>query len=264
MSSSAKRALRILEFVSDSDHPLGVTEIARVLSLAPATVFRSLDALSRADLVSRYQSSSRYVLGAAADRLCQSLIARFRIRELSLPYLRQLASVSGESTSLHARLGWYSVRIASAPGTAEVTNAPPVGDARALGDTYAGKAILAFLPNAKIALYRAWAAARDIAWSERSERELQSVRKSGVALGTTEFGETGRPMAFPIRVRETAVASLTIDGPALDGPFDPSSAPFSGWREIVTQLEYLAHAQPAFFENPFAHVDPDGIVLERP
>ena len=67
MSSSAKRALRILEFVSDSDHPLGVTEIARVLSLAPATVFRSLDALSRADLVSRYQASSRYVLGAGAD-----------------------------------------------------------------------------------------------------------------------------------------------------------------------------------------------------
>ena len=59
MSSSAKRALRILEFVSDGVHPLGVTEIARSLSLAPATVFRSLDALARADLVSRYQSSSR-------------------------------------------------------------------------------------------------------------------------------------------------------------------------------------------------------------
>ena len=110
MSSSAKRALRILEFVSDSDHPLGVTEIARLLSLAPATVFRSLDALSRADLVSRYQASSRYVLGAAADRLCQSLIARFRIRELSLPYLRQLASVSGESTSLHVRLRKYAMK----------------------------------------------------------------------------------------------------------------------------------------------------------
>ncbi len=264
MSSSAKRALRILEFVSDSDHPLGVTEIARSLSLAPATVFRSLDALGRADLVSRYQSSSRYVLGVAADRLCQSLVARFRIRELSLPYLRQLASVSGESTSLHARLGWYSVRIASAPGTAEVTNAPPVGDARALSDTYAGKAILAFMPHAEIALYRAWAAAHDIAWPERSDRELRSVRKSGFAVGATEFGETGRPMAFPVRARDVAIAALTIDGPVLEGTFDPSSGPYSGWREIVTQLEYLAHAQPALFENPFAHIDPDTILMERP
>ena len=264
MSSSAKRALRILEFVSDSDHPLGVTEIARVLSLAPATVFRSLDALSRADLVSRYQSSSRYVLGAAADRLCQSLIARFRIRELSLPYLRQLASVSGESTSLHVRLGWYSVRIASAPGMAEVTNAPPVGDTRALGDTYAGKAILAFLSDAEMARYRAWATAHDIDWAEKQDRDLRSVRKSGVALGTTESGGTGMPVAFPIRVRDAAIAALTIDGPVLDGPPDPHSSPFSDWLLIVTHLESLAHAQPALFENPFAHIDPDSIVLERP
>jgi DNA-binding IclR family transcriptional regulator len=261
MSSSAKRALRILEFVSDSDHPLGVTEIARVLSLAPATVFRSLDALSRADLVSRYQASSRYVLGAGADRLCQSLIARFRIRELSLPYLRQLASVSGESTSLHVRLGWYSVRIASAPGTAEVTNAPPVGDTRALGDTYAGKAILAFLSSAEIARYRAWAQAHDRHALEK-DRDLRFVRKRGAALGTADGGG-GMKVAFPIRVGDAAIAALTIDGPVLDGPPDPDSSPFCDWLLIVTHLESLAHAQPALFENPFAHIDPDSIVLER-
>jgi DNA-binding IclR family transcriptional regulator len=263
MSSSAKRALRILEFVSDTDQPIGVTEIARSLSLAPATVFRSLDALSRADLVSRYQSSSRYVLGAAADRLCQSLVARFRIRELSLPYLRQLASASGESTSLHVRLGWYSVRIASVPGMAEVTNAPPVGDTRALGDTYAGMAILAFLPNSEILRYRARAEEHDFGWSGKEEQELRSAKKNGVALGKAEFGEAGMPAAFPIRVRKCAVAALTIDGPVLDGLPDPKSRPFSDWLQIVTHLESLAHMQPALFENPFAHIDPDTILLER-
>jgi DNA-binding IclR family transcriptional regulator len=261
MSSSAKRALRILELVSDTDHPLGVTDIARALSLAPATVFRSLDALSRADLVSRFQSSSRYVLGAAADRLCQSLIARFRIRELSLPYLRQLASVSGEPTSLHVRLGWYSARIASASGTAEVTNAPPVGDTRILGDTYAGKAILAFLSDAEIARYGQWAQALELPGWEKRARDLRSIRKSGVALGMTEFGGTGMPVAFPVRVRDNAIAALTIEGPVLDRPPDLHSSPFSDWREIVTHLEYLTHAQPALFENPFAHIDPDTIVL---
>ena len=263
MSSSAKRALRILEFVSDSDHPLGVTEIARVLSLAPATVFRSLDALSRADLVSRYQASSRYVLGAAADRLCQSLIARFRIRELSLPYLRQLASVSGESTSLHVRLGWYSVRIASAPGTAEVTNAPAIGDTRALGDTYAGKAILAFLSIAEIARYRAWAQTHDMQAPEK-DWDLRSVRKRGAALGGAEFGGPRMPVAFPIRVRNTAMAALTIDGPVLDRPPGSHSGPFSDWLLIVAHLESLAHTQPTLFENPFAHIDPNTILMERP
>jgi len=263
MSSSAKRALRILEFVSGADHPLGVTEIARILSLAPATVFRSLDALSRADLVSRYQSSSRYVLGAAADRLSQSLIARFRIRELALPYLRQLASVSGESTSLHVRLGWYSVRIASAPGMAEVTNAPLIGHTRILGDSYAGKAILAFLSKDEIARYRAWAAAQEMPGSEKVVRDLRSIRKSGVALGTAERGETGMPVAFPIIVRGCAIASLSIDGPVLDEAPDPNSNRFSDWLPIVTHLESLAHAQPALFESPFAHIDPNTILMER-
>jgi len=39
---------------------------------------------------------------------------------------------------------------------------------------------------------------------------------------------------------------------------------FSDWRQIVMHLESLAHAQPALFENPFAHIDPDMILLETP
>jgi DNA-binding IclR family transcriptional regulator len=161
------------------------------------------------------------------------------------------------------RLGWYCVRIASVPGLAEVTNAPQVGDTRALGDSYAGKAILAFLSGAEMARYRSWAQARDIDWPEKGDQDLRSVRKNGIALGGAEFGGTGRPVAFPIRVGDAAIAVLTIDGPVLDRPPDPHSSPFSDWREIVTHLESLAHTQPALFENPFVHIDPDSIVLER-
>src|SRR2546429_566865 len=81
MSSSAKRALRILEFVGHADHPLGVTEIARALSLSPGTVYRGIDALNRADLVSRYHASSRYVLGARADRLREEKRQLFALGE---------------------------------------------------------------------------------------------------------------------------------------------------------------------------------------
>ena len=71
MSSSAKRALKIVEVLSGADRPLGVTEIARALALPPGTVFRGLDALLRAGLVARYQASSRYVPGPLAERLRQ-------------------------------------------------------------------------------------------------------------------------------------------------------------------------------------------------
>jgi hypothetical protein len=65
-------------------------------------------------------------------------------------------------------------------------------------------------------------------------------------------------------VGNAAIAALTIDGPALDRPPDPHSRPFSDWLLIVTHLESLAHTQPALFENPFAHINPDNIELERP
>ena len=89
--------------------------------------------------------------------------------------------------------------------------------------------------------------------------DLRSVRKRGAALGMADGG-TGMKAAFPIRVGDAAIAALTIDGPVLEGPPDPDSSPFSDWLLIVTHLESLAHAQPALFENPFAHIDPDTIL----
>lgn len=258
MSSSATRALRILGMIGGAGRPIGVAEIARASSLAPGTVFRSLDALVRANFIERYQSSSRFVPGPAAERLRWSLIARFRMREAVLPYLRQLASISGETASLHVRLGWYGVRIASAPGTAEVTNAPPLGETRLLGTYYAGRAILAFLGEADIAQYRIWSAAHSDPLVEK-ERKLQVVKEIGFSLGDTELPETSA-IAFPIRQDGKAIAAIAIEGPVfLRAGADTGM--LSGWREIIAHVESLARTQAVLFENPFSHLDPEFFAL---
>jgi DNA-binding IclR family transcriptional regulator len=258
MSSSAIRALRILEAIASAGRPPGVTEIARMLKSTPGTVFRGLDALARAGLIARYQSSSRYVLGPTADRLRHSLLTQFRIREVSLPYLRQLASLTGETASLHVRLGWYALRIASIPGTNEVTDAPPIGEAHALGTTYAGRAILAFLSAREIAAYRAWAK-RHSGTRETSKTELQTTAQRGFALGEEEFA--GRcALALPLRAGDFAIASLAIEGPAFDGSRAAAKG-VASWREIADKMESVFRAQPALCANPFDHVDPDAIAL---
>ena len=246
MSSSAKRALGILRLIGRADHPLGVTEIARELSLSPGTVFRSLDALNRADLISRYRSSSRYVPGHAAERLRRSLIARFRMREVCLPYMRQLASISGETISLHVPLGWYEVRICSAPGAAEVMNSPPLGEAIVLGESCAGTAILAFLAKVEIANYRNWAAKRG---HEQSGKvwALREIVAKGYAL------DDGK-IAFPIRAENRAIAALAVERLV-------RAVDLSACGEIVDNIEALARTQPALFENPLAHIDADSILL---
>jgi IclR family acetate operon transcriptional repressor len=256
MSSSAARALRILDRIGRARRPLSVTEIARESSLAPGTVFRSLDALARSDFIVRYHASSRYVLGGTAERLRRSVTAVFRMRESVLPYLRQLASVSGETASLHVRLGWYCVRIASAPGTAEVTNAPAVGETHLLGDYYAGMAMLAFLSDAQIARCRAWSAKHGVPFREN---EILAAKQTGIARSDTEVAGACA-IAFPVRPTVEAIAAIVIEGPVfLRAGGHPVG--FSDWREIVAHVEALARAQPGLFENPYAHLDPDSWVL---
>jgi DNA-binding IclR family transcriptional regulator len=256
MSSSAARALRIWDRIGRARRPLSVTEIARESSLAPGTVFRSLDALARNDFIARYHASSRYVLGGAAERLRHSVIAGFRMRESVLPYLRQLASVSGETASLHVRLGWYCVRIASAPGTAEVTNAPAIGETHPLGDYYAGMAMLGFLSDGEIARYRAWSAKLGVLFRDK---ELGAVKHGGFASGHTELADAGA-IAFPVRPTDEAIAAIALEGPVFSRSREAPDE-FSDWREIVAHVEALARAQPALFENPYAHLDPDSLVL---
>jgi DNA-binding IclR family transcriptional regulator len=187
--------------------------------------------------------------------LCRSLIARFRMREAVRPYLRQLASISGETASLHARLGWYAVRIASAPGTAEVTNAPPLGETHPLGEHYAGEAILAFLSDASVARYCAWAAARGV-----RPPEIGAVRERGFALSESDLDE-GASIAFPIRSGAgEAIAALAIEGPVF-ARNEAQTGDLSGWREIVAHVEALARTQGSLFENPFPHLNPDLLIF---
>ena len=254
MSSSATRALRILEAVGQAERPPGPTEIARTLKSTPGTVFRGLDALMRSGLIARYQASAHYVLGPTADRLRHSLIAQFRIREVALPYLRQLASLSGETASLYVRLGWYALRIASVPGTNEITSAPRLGEAHPLAETYPGNAILAFLRPSDIAAYRRWAKRLGF----KSPVSLHEIAKHGYALGQAEFAGASA-VALPIRIAEFAIASLAIEGPVFDG--SRSAENVGSWREIADKIESVLRAQPALGLNPFGHLDPDKIAL---
>jgi len=248
MSSSAGRALRILATVGAAERPLGATEIGRALGLPAGTVFRGLDALERTGFLARFQASPKFVPGKGVAALRQNLLARFPIRDVCAPYLRQLAFASGETVSLTVRLGWHGLRIAAAPGTNEVTSAPPLGAVRPLGEGFAGRAILAFLPDAPEV--------------KRPARALAGIRSRGFATEETAFARGRAAIAFPLRRDGQAVAAIAIEGPvvALANPEGHDDLP--RWRDIVASVERLAQVRPELFAGPFDHLDPDDIVLD--
>lgn len=263
MSSSAGRALRILQTIGAAERPLGATEIGRALDLSAGTVFRGLDALERAGCVARFQSSARFVLGKTVAALRQSLLARFPVREVCAPYLRQLAFASGETVSLTVRLGWYAVRIAAAPGTNDVTSSPPMGAARALGASCAGRAILASLAPGSVDAFSAWARRRTVhvPESESLARDMAEIRKRGFALEETPFAQGRAALAFAVCGRAGALAAIAIEGPVVDLHRPAACADLARWRDIVQSVERLAQGRPDLFAGPFDHLDPDDIVL---
>ena len=263
MSSSARRALRILETIGAAEQPPGATEIGRALGLSAGTVFRGLDALERAGCVARYQSSAKFVLGKSVAALRQSLLARFPIREVCAPYLRQLAFASRETASVTVRLGWYGVRIAAAPGTNEVTSSPPLGAVRPLHEGCAGRAILAHLAPDSIEAFAAWARRRDAHASDARSfaRDLADIRKCGFAAEATPFARGRAAIAFPLCAGVGAVAAIALEGPVIDLGRPAAQEGLPHWREIVQSVERLAQARPDLFAGPFDHLDPDDIML---
>jgi len=248
MSTSAGRALRILETVGAAERPLGPTEIGQKLGIAAGTAFRGLDALERAGYLARFQASPKFVLGKSVAALRQNLLARFPIRDVTAPYLRQLAFASGETVSLTVRLGWHGLRIATAAGTNEVTSAPPLGAVRPLAEGLAGRAILAHL-------------AADAPDAKRLARLLAEIRKRGFATEETPFWRGRAALAFPVRRDGEAIAAIAIEGPVVDLGEPAAHDDLPRWREIVHAVERLAQARPALFAGPFDHLAADDIVL---
>ena len=134
---------------------------------------------------------------------------------------------------------------------------------RPLGDTGAGRALLAFLPPSDVTAYAAWARGHVAPASEARSlgRELAALRARGFAVEETAFARGRAALAFPVRGAATAVAAIAIEGPVVDLVRPQAHEHLPHWREIVRSLERLAQTRPELFAGPFDHLAADDIVL---
>lgn len=257
-TSSAGYIFDILRLIGEERAPLGATDVSRRLDLSLTTAHRGLNTLERTDFISRYQSSTKYVLGDMSRNLVHSFFARFALRDIAIPYMQRLAAMSGETVALFVDIGWYAVRIASVKGTNEVIHSGPLGDIWHLDQCAAGRAIAAFFPEDKKTRFLGVLEQRTSAVDRaRLEKALESVERDRYAIGMDEF-ESGH-FAMPI-VREEghSVGALAIEGnvAAMNGEGGRSDA--DAYLPVVAQL---SQAGGSHFNSIYAHIDPDTIHL---
>jgi len=212
----------------------------------------TLSTLEAAGYVLRHNGSAKFILGTAGQRLAYAFMAQFPIRDLALPYLQQLTLLSGNSSSLFIRLGWYTVRIALIAGTASVVNVGTIGEARPLIAGAPSLAILAHLPDAEFTR----AVQRHGGNPEQLKDLCGRIREQGYATAPSPLESGGQDLAFALI--DQAHAAIALEGMAeADAPQTQAARAL----EALAPLKAILAGGSAAASH-YAHVDPDDIRLE--
>jgi DNA-binding IclR family transcriptional regulator len=247
-------ALRVLDALAAAPGPMGVTELARRLGLAPSTTHRLLGTLVRAGYARHDPVAGRYRRGPALLRLSAAHPAPPAILlDAARPVLRRLADESRETAHLAILDGLDVLAVDHAESARPVVARHAVGSRVPAHATAVGLALLAHHPEVAEALA---ASGLDrltdatLADGRALERQLEEVRQRGYAVNVRGWLDETAGVAAPVITRDgEAIAAVGISGPASRlgnravllalGPLARAGA-----REIAERLAPAAPAHP--------------------
>ena len=140
---SVERALAVLKLFGESEPELGVSELARRLSLHKSTVSRLLSTLEAGGFVQQDKRNGRYRLGLQLATLAGLALTQYELRDVARPFLSELAGESGETTTLSVLDGTDAVNIDQVLAPQPVKHLGWIGRRLPLFCTAAGKPLLA-------------------------------------------------------------------------------------------------------------------------
>jgi DNA-binding IclR family transcriptional regulator len=100
MNASVQRAIEILEYLAVAERPCDLSTISRDLQMNKSTLHRFLTTLTQEGYVAREGVTRRYQLGARVAWLAAQFLIKIDVRQVSRPFLEDLAKASGETVHL--------------------------------------------------------------------------------------------------------------------------------------------------------------------
>ncbi|MFO7780790.1 MAG: helix-turn-helix domain-containing protein, partial [Spirochaetia bacterium] len=97
VSSTAVRALRVLEILAASGDPVSITEVAAELKMEKVTAYRMLITLEHAGYVVREDASRRFRLSYKVVSLSRNLLAENEVSRLVQQKLREISNETKET-----------------------------------------------------------------------------------------------------------------------------------------------------------------------
>jgi DNA-binding IclR family transcriptional regulator len=238
---SIARAFAILEEVARVREGIGLAELSKRVGLHNSTAFHIIKTMVSLGYIRQIKDGKRYRIGRPLFALAASALDEIEMMSLATPVLESLALETGESGHFAVRMDDSIVVIARTSGRGAFQLADRVGVVRPAHCTALGKAILASLKQDQLGrfLERAVLAsftARSITEPEALKRELDSVRKSGLAFDDGEFDPEVRCVAVAVK----DFTGQTIGAIGTSGPV---------WRLSIQALQNHSFAVRAAAER---------------
>jgi DNA-binding IclR family transcriptional regulator len=213
------RAFAVLDLLAESDTPLGLAQVAASLQLHKSTAHRFLMVLERHHMVER-TANGKFRLGLRLFDFGNRAIEQYDLRERAQPHLRRLVAETEETAHLcileQARV-IYIDKIEPARSVRMITR---IGSSNPVHCTSVGKAILAFMPEDRIAdVIRRTRferlTSRTITNAEALRAEIEKTRRRGYAVDDEELEEGLRCIAVPLLdAQRFPVAAVSVSGPS--------------------------------------------------
>jgi DNA-binding IclR family transcriptional regulator len=227
------RAMALVGVLSRAPGPVSLTRLANDAELHTASAHRILGALMAHGLVEK-TGAGEYDLGVRWLEVGNRLRARLNIRQVAMPFMQQLAELTGETVNLIVRRGDEAVYVERVSGGQTLIQVVQVVGAHApLHVTAVGKIFLAedsasgvmgYAERTGLPAYTP----NTLTTLERLTAELDAIRRERIAYDREEAELGVACIGAPVRDAEgKLVAGLSISAPA--------DRHKPGWTEAVKQ-----------------------------
>ncbi len=247
---SIERAFSILEAIARSRDGISLAELSKRVGLHNSTTFHLVKTMVSLGYV-RQLKDKRYRVGRPLFVLAANSLDDVEMVSLAMPVLEDLSRETGEAGHFAVRMGDGVVVIARTGGSGAFQLTNRMGVVRPAHCTALGKIVLAALRQEQLERYleRAELKAftpKSITESAVLRREIDEVRRAGIAFDDGEFDPELRCVAVPVRdFTGRLIGAIGISGPV--------------WRLSIQALQSrakLVEAAAARLSAEFGAIDP--------
>ena len=208
------RAIAILKAMARPGRGFGITELAVLLDLNKAAVFRVLGALEAEGMVVR-DVSGGYRLGPELITLGASALGSTDLSVAAHDELVALVDLTGETATLEVLVGTEALIIGEVQGRFLLGSAPELGRRSPAHVTSTGKVLLALTHPTPPVGQLEKRTLKTIISRRDLDLELEQVRRQGYAIASEELEVGFTALAAPVRNHfGNVVAALSINGPS--------------------------------------------------